>query len=193
MKRVLRAESAAAAGTVAPCPRSSVKGWAKVWLLSPPEERSVSLIDDLGRPGQLQARGQAGGVALRERGRGVHPGAGVGLEAGGAQHLVAPVHLGADFVGDARLGERDQVDGHVGLVEHLVAAERSQLVERVLAAVRACAAAERAHRQRAHGERGRHVVVRRHALGHGGHAAGRDRDDDADAQRTALADMALGC
>ena len=30
VKRVLRVESAATAATVEPCPRSSVKGWAKV-------------------------------------------------------------------------------------------------------------------------------------------------------------------
>ena len=55
VKRALRAESAAAAATVEPCPRSSVKVWAKVWLLSR-ARREVGVADHgLGRPGQLQA------------------------------------------------------------------------------------------------------------------------------------------
>ncbi len=44
MKRVLKVESDATAGMVEPCPRSSVKGWAKVRLLTPPAARSSSLI-----------------------------------------------------------------------------------------------------------------------------------------------------
>ena len=132
VKRVLRVESAATAATVEPCPRSSVKGWAKVWLLTPARGQVGVADDGLGRPGQLQARGQWRRRPARSRG-GVHPGPAVGLEPGAAQHLVAPVELRADFAGDAGLGERGDVDGHVGLVEHLVAAERGQLVERVLA------------------------------------------------------------
>ncbi len=130
VKRVLRAESAATAATVEPCPRSKREGLGE-GLVARPARREVGVADDgLGRPGQLQARGQTGGVALRERGGGVHPGAAVGLEPGAAQHLIAPVHLRADFVADAGLGERGDVDRHVGLVEHLVAAERGELVER---------------------------------------------------------------
>ena len=47
------------------------------------------------------------------------------------------LELGLNLAGDAGLGERDDVDGHVGLVEHLVAAERGELVEHALAVVRA--------------------------------------------------------
>ncbi len=124
-------------------------------LVALPARGEVGVADDhTGRPGQLQARGQAGAVALGEGGCGVDPGACVGLEAGGAQQLVAAPHLCADFVGDARFGERHQVDGDVGLVEELIATQRIQLVECVLALMRA-AAGQRADRQRAHGERRR--------------------------------------
>ena len=167
---MLRVELAATAATVEPCPRSNVKGWAKVWLLAPPEERSASLMTAWDAPASCRPDARLAGVALRERRRGIHPGAAVGLEPGAAQHLIAPVDLRADFVADTGPGERDDVDGHVGLVEHLVAAERGELVERVLAAVRA-RRLERAHRQRADGERGRHVAVLRQRVGHGGHAA----------------------
>ena len=105
-------------------------------MLRPPEARSAVADDRLGRPGELQARGEVAGVALRERRGGVHPWPAVGPEPGAAQHLVAPVHLGADFAADTGPGERGHVDGDVGLVEHLVAAERGQLVERVLAVAR---------------------------------------------------------
>ena len=105
-------------------------------VVQPARGQVVVADHGLGRPGDLQARGEVAGVALRERGRGVDPRAAVGLEAGAAQHLVAPVDLGADFAGDAGLGERGDVDGHVGLVEHLVAAERGQLVQRAQAVVR---------------------------------------------------------
>ncbi len=76
----------------------------------------------LGGAGDLQARGEVAGVALRERGRGVDPRAAVGLEPGAAQDVVAPEHLGADFAGDPRLGERGDVDRDVGLVDQLVTA-----------------------------------------------------------------------
>ena len=144
----------------------------------------------LGGAGHLQARGEVAGVALGERRGGVHPGAAAGPEPGAAQHLVAPVDLGADLAGDPGLGERGQVDGHVGLVDHLVAAERGELVEGVQPPSRA-RRLDRAHRQRVHGEGGRHVVMVRQRVGHGGHAARRDGNDHADAQGPPVAETAV--
>ena len=137
VKRVLKVESDATAGMVEPCPRSSVKGWAKVRLFTTARGQVVVTDHGLGDAGELQARGEVAGVTLRERRGGVHPGAAVEPEAGAAQHLVAPDHLGADLPGDPGRGERGQIDGHVGLVDHLVAAERGQLGQRALAVARA--------------------------------------------------------
>ena len=55
VKRALRAESAAAAATEEPWPRSSVKVWAKVWLFSAPEDRSLSLITTWDAPASCRA------------------------------------------------------------------------------------------------------------------------------------------
>ena len=52
------------------------------------------------------------------------------MQPGLVEQLGAPRQLGLDLAGDARFAERRQVDGDVGLAEHLVAGEAGQLPER---------------------------------------------------------------
>ena len=123
---------------------------------APPEARSSSLTTTWVAPASCspEARlpaspcGEGRVVSTQGPPSGLRPAA---RRMSSPRPICAPISLG-----DAGPGERGQVDGHVGLVEELVAAERGQLVERVLAPWRAAGRLP----SRAHGERGGHVAVR---------------------------------
>ena len=102
-------------------PRSRVKGWAKVRFLTPAEARSSSLITVWEAP--VSARPVARLLASPWENveavstHGPPPGFRPALRS----TVVAPVDLRLDLPRDPGFGEGGHVDGHVGLVDHLVA------------------------------------------------------------------------
>ena len=174
-----------------PCPRSSVKGWAKVKLDDPVAGQVVVAQHELGGTGHLQTAGEIAGVALGQVRRRVHPRARGRPQSRRAQQLGAAGELGADLARDARLAEGGHVDGDVRLGQHLVAGEVGQLGQGAIAVPRV-AGLQGGDGARDDREGHRYAAVHGQGGRHGRRAGAAHRYDHPDPQRAVRPDGALG-